>query len=184
MTKNTTSNIETELLKLAEDMHNSTFLIGSKLLDVQQNEIYKQWGYENFTEWLNDFSKKAKVKKTKLWDSKKVVKMLNDTATPFSEVSQTSTKGLYQISRIHKKENDSGQTKQLIAQLTNKEITVVQLKNLAKETIKPTELNVVATPVIELENNKKSTWEINRYQVFFISLLLVACIIFYITNAF
>lgn len=184
MTKNTTSNIETELLKLAANLNNGTFLLGSKLLEVQQNEIYKQWGYESFTVWLNDFSKKAKVKKTKLWDSKKVVKMLNDTATPFSEVSQTSTKGLYQIARIHKKENDSSQTKKLIAELTNKEITVTKLKELAKETIKPIETNVVTTPVVELENNKKSTWEINRYQVFFISLLLVACIIFYIANAF
>ena len=147
MTKNTTSNIEAELLKLAADMNNGTFLLGSKLLEVQQNEIYKQWGYESFTVWLNEFSKKAKVKKTKLWDSKKVVKMLNDTGTPFSEVSQTSTKGLYQIARIHKKENDNGQAKQLITQLTNKEITVAQLKNLAKETIKPIEINVVTTPV-------------------------------------
>lgn len=184
MTKNTTSNIETELLKLAADMNNGTFLLGSKLLEVQQNEIYKQWGYESFTEWLNDFSKKAKVKKTKLWDSKKVVKMLNDTSTPFSEVSQTSTKGLYQIARIHKKENDRGQTKKLIVQLTNKEITAAQLNNLAKKTIKPTEINVVTTPVIELESNKKSTWGINRYQGVFISLILVACIIFYIANAF
>lgn len=184
MTKNTTSNIETELLKLAANLNNGTFLLGSKLLEVQQNEIYKQLGYESFTVWLNDFSKKAKVKKTKLWDSKKVVKMLNDTATPFSEVSQTSTKGLYQIARIHKKENDRGQTKKLIVQLSNKEITVAQLKELAKETIKPTESNVVTTPVIKLENNKKSTWEIKRYQGFFISLLLVACIIFYIVNAF
>ena len=108
--------------------------------------------------------------------------MLNDTGTPFSEVSQTSTKGLYQIARIHKKENDNGQAKQLITQLTNKEITVAQLKNLAKETIKPIEINVVTTPVIELENNKKPTCEINRYQCFVISLLLVACIVLYIAN--
>jgi len=48
---------------------------------------------------------------------------------------------------LYKKENDNGQAKQLITQLTNKEITVAQLKNLAKETIKPIEINVVTTPV-------------------------------------
>jgi hypothetical protein len=176
----TASNIQEELFKLAADMNISTFLLGSKLLEIQNNEIYKQWWYSTFTVWLTEFSKEAKVKTTKLWDSKKIVKMLEDTSTKFSEVNHTSTKGLYQIARIHKNTNDDDQAKKLIEQLSNEDITVTKLRELAKDTIKPSEIKIPPVPV----NNKKSIWVINTYQRVFISLLPIACVIFYITEAF
>jgi len=178
------SNIQEELFKLAADMHNSTFLIGSKLLDVQRNKLYREWGYEKFSEWLLEFCKEAKIQKTKLWDSKKIVTMLEDTSTPFSEVSNTNIKGLYQIARIHKKTNDDKQVKQLIEKLNNKEITVPKLKDLAKEIIKPTETKVTPEPTEDSRNNNKRTWGIKAYHRFFISLFPLACVIFYITEAF
>jgi hypothetical protein len=174
------SNIQEELFKLAEDRHNNTFLIGSKLLDVQRNKLYREWGYEKFSEWLLEFCKEAKIQKTKLWDSKKIVTMLEDTATPFSEVNHTSIKGLYQIARIHKKANDNDQTKKLIEQLINKEITVTELKNLAKEIIKLTETKVTPQPAIDSENSNKRNWGIKAYQRFVISMFLLSCLIFYI----
>jgi putative lipoic acid-binding regulatory protein len=172
------SHIQEELFKSAEDINNSTFLIGSTLLEIQRSELYKQGGYTNFTAWLVEFSKKAKGKKTKLWDSKKIVKMLEDTATPFSEVSHTSTKGLYQIARIHKKANDHDQTKKLIEQLSNKEITVTKLKELAKDITKPSEKKAHPEPI----DDKKSPCINKVYQRVFISLLPILIVFFYITD--
>jgi hypothetical protein len=167
------SNIQDELFKLAADMHNSTFLIGSKLLDVQRNKLYREWGYEKFSEWLLEFCKEAKIQKTKLWDSKKIVTMLEDTSTPFSEVSNTNIKGLYQIARIHKKTNDDKQVKQLIEKLNNKEITVTELKKLATDITK-TEEQIIS------EKKRVSTWFFKVYSLIFVGLLLLLFVVLYI----
>tara|TARA_R110002060_G_scaffold22516_1_gene30526 strand:+ start:8156 stop:8812 length:657 start_codon:yes stop_codon:yes gene_type:complete len=198
------SKIQEELLKLTEDLNNSTFLIGSKILDVQRNKLYKEWGYGSFSNWLDKLSQEANVGKTTLWDYRKIVEMLKNTNTPFSEVSNANIKGLYQIARIHKKTNDDGLTKQLLIKLVNEEttdktlhefankittlikrtdpsdpsFTSRQVKELTKKMLEP------ADKIVDTGSDKKSTWEINRYQGFFISLLLVTCIIFYIANAF
>lgn len=169
------SNIQEELFKLAADMHNSTFLIGSKLLDVQRNKLYREWGYEKFSEWLLEFCKEAKIQKTKLWDSKKIVTMLEDTSTPFSEVSNTNIKGLYQIARIHKKTKDNKQVKQLIKKLNNKEITVTELKKVATDITKTEE------PLIS-EKMRISTWFFKVYSLIFVGLLLVLFFALYISD--
>jgi len=171
----TASNIQEELLKLAEDMHNSTFLIGSKLLDVQRNKLYREWGYGKFSQWLLEFCKEAKIQKTKLWDSKKIVAMLEDTSTPFSEVSNTNIKGLYQIARIHKKTNDDKQVKQLIEKLNNKEITVTELKKLATDNSK------IEEPIIS-EKKRVPTWFFKVYSLLFLGLLPILFVVLYISN--
>lgn len=174
------SHIQEELLKLSKDTCNSTFLIGSTLLEIQRNDLHKQESPKSFSAWLIEFSEKAETngKRTKLLDSMKIVRMLEDTATPFSEVSHTSTKGLYQIARIHKKANDHDQTKKLIEQLSNKEITVTKLKELAKDITKRSETKAPPEPI----DDKKSPCISKVYQRVFISLLPILIVVFYITD--
>ncbi|GAB2997927.1 hypothetical protein [Psychrosphaera aestuarii] len=146
------SDPQSELYQLVADVKNNTIILGFRLVYIQEEELYIDWGYSSFTDWLKDFSNKSAVKLTKLWDSKKIVKMLLETETPFHEVSNVSIKGLYQIARIQKSTQDIQLTKRLILQLTNSEITNSELKTKANEVIKQFEKNTIPN-LLDSRNN-------------------------------
>ena len=146
------SDPQSELYQLVADVKNNTLMLGSQLLAIQEEELYLDWGYFSFTEWLKDFSRKSAVKLTKLWDSKKIVKMLLETETPLQEVENVSVKGLYQISRIQKSTRNNQLTKRLIVQLKNDEITVSALKTIASESNKQTNLIAIESLLDSIKN--------------------------------
>lgn len=161
------SDPQSELYQLAADVKNNTLMLGSRLLVIQEEELYLDWGYFSFTEWLKDFSRKSAVKLTKLWDSKKIVKMLLETETSFNEVENVSVKGLYQISRIQKSTQNNQLTKRLIVKLKNGEIAIPELKEIATGGMIESDLSTIVRPLEERSSDSIKNANSNNSKAFF-----------------
>jgi len=125
--------IESEIIKTYGMMLKGWLYIGTKLLEVEKHQLYKQHNYETFTPWLKYLSKSLGLRPSTLWKYLEVVKMIDDINLPFSDVNLKNITGLEIIARVYEHKGDTQEALTLIKQLDEKNITVAGLKKQASE---------------------------------------------------
>jgi len=125
--------IESEIIKTYGMMLKGWLYIGTKLLEVEKHQLYKQHAYDSFTPWLKYLCKPIGLSPSTLWKYLKIVRMIDDINLSFSDVNLKNVTGLEIIARVYEHKGDTKEALALIKQLDEKNITVAELKKQASE---------------------------------------------------
>jgi hypothetical protein len=117
---------------MSEILQQGWFSVGTKLLEVEKQELYKQGQQRSFTSWLHVLSKTLDLKPSTLWKYLKIVKMVDKINLPTDNVNLKNVTGLEQIARIYDANQNTAEAIGLIRQLDEKIINVADITKLAR----------------------------------------------------
>jgi len=182
--------IELEIIRMSEMLRQGWFAVGTKLLEVEKQELYKQSKQKNFTSWLNTLSQTLDLKPSTLWKYLKIVRMIDDINLPTENVNLKNVTGLEQIARIYDVNQNANEAIALTKLLEEKIINVALITKLAKVTSTTSVLEErPEKDISEPLENKKGFWT-NSSKSFLavvtpkttISLSFILLVVFYIKD--
>jgi hypothetical protein len=183
--------IESEIEQISEMIRQGWFVLGTKLLEVEEQELYEQHRNSSFTQWLNELCKQLGLDASTLWKYLRIVRMVKEIDFPVSEVNLKNVTGLQQIARIYDEKQDAEQATTLIKQLDEKIITIAEIKKIVAN-LKETPADVQTPSVTDKPQTKnmlKRLWEYVMNCLLLIippkaifSMLPILFVVFYITD--
>lgn len=182
--------IEIEIIRMSEMLRQGWFAVGTKLLEVEKQELYKQSKQKSFTSWLNTLSQTLDLKPSTLWKYLKIVRMIDDINLPTENVNLKNVTGLEQIARIYDVNQNANEAIALTKLLEEKIINVALITKLAKVTSTTSVLEErPEKDISEPLENKKGFWT-NSSKSFLavvtskttISLSFILLVVFYIKD--